>query len=141
MVEFNEEWGGSYVIITSSPDRVYNPETDEDDWYGRRSECTYVLTKNSRDLSKFFAYVGDNIMKRCDNYLYGFMALLSKDFIMQFGDIEEYNLLLDYVFSGVAFYLGYFDWESGMGNSKDAFDIMRFFLSQQISDEEIGHIL
>lgn len=56
IVEFNGEWSESYVIITSSQDKIYNPETDENDWYGRQSECTYVLTKNSKALSKFFAY-------------------------------------------------------------------------------------
>ena len=138
--EFDGEWGGSYVIITSSPDKIHNRETDGDDWYGHRSSCTYVLTKNSYELSKLFAYVGEKIMKRRDNYLYGFMALLAIDFIGQFGDTRKYKIL-NYVLSGVSFYLGYFDWESGMGNPKNAFNIMRFFLLEQISDEEIRHIL
>ena len=38
-------------------------------------------------------------------------------------------------------YLSYYDWESGMGDSKKAFEFMRFFLSQKTSDEEIRHIL
>ena len=138
--EFDGEWGGSYVIITSSSDKIPNHETDEDDWYGHESSCTFVLTKNSNELSKFYAHVEEKVMEERDNYLYGFMALLANDFIGQFGDTYEYNLL-NYIFSGLSFYLGYFDWESGMGNPKDAFNMMRFFLSEQIPDEEIRHIL
>lgn len=138
--EFDGEWGGSYVIITSSPDKIPNTETDENDWYGHESSCTYVLTKNSNELSKLFAHVGEKIMEERDNYLYGFMALLANDFIGQFGDAHEYDLL-DYLFSGLSFYLGHFNWESGMGNPKNAFNMMRFFLSEQISDDEISHIL
>lgn len=141
ITEFDGEWGGAYVVITSSKNRIFNPETDEDDWYGRRSQCTYVLTEKSDALSKFFAYVGESIMERRDNYLYGFMALLANDFIRQFGDADEYRPLLDYVFSGISFYLGYFDWQSGMGNAEEAFKAMRFFLSDKISDDEIRHIL
>ena len=96
LTEFNGEWAGAYVVITSSPDRIYNPETDGDDWNGRRSECTYVLTKDSKELSKIFAYVGDSIMKGRDNYLYGFMALLANDFIRLFGDNYKSSLLLEY---------------------------------------------
>ena len=47
----------------------------------------------------------------------------------------------NHALSGVSFYLGYFDCESRRGNPKDAFNMMRFFLSEQISDEEIHHIL
>lgn len=140
IVDYNREWGGAYVIITSSQDNIFNPETDEDDWFSHKSQSTYVLTKNSIPLSKFFVYIRDKIMERRDNYLYGFMGLLAKDFIKQFGDADDYNLLLDYVFSGVSFYLGYFDWKCGMGKSNNAFKMMRFFLSEQISDEEIRHI-
>lgn len=138
--DFDREWGGAYVVITSSPERVFNPETDED-WMGRRAACTYVLTQNAIILSKFIDYVGFNIMERQDNYLYGFMALLANDFIRQFGDPDNHTLLLDYIFSGIAFYLSYYNWENGMGNPKNAFDLMRFFLSENISNEEINHIL
>lgn len=141
IVEFDGEWGGAYVVVTSSKDRIFNPETDDDDWYGRKSQCTYVLTKNAEALSKFFAYVGESIMERRDNYLYGFMALLANDFIRQFGDADEYNPLLDYVFSGTSFYLSHFDWQSAMGNAEEAFKAMRFFLSDNISDEEIRLVL
>ena len=109
LVDYSREWGGAYVVITSSQDKIFNPETDEDDWFSRKSQSTYVLTKNSIPLSKFFIYIRVKIMERRDNFLYGFMALLAKDFIRQFGDTDEYNLLLNYVFSGVSFYLGYFD--------------------------------
>lgn len=136
----DKDWGGAYVIITSSPERVFNPENDEGDWFGRRSSCTYVLTKHSMILSNFFYYVRDNIMGDTDNYLYGFMALLAKDFMKQYGDHDNYYPMLEYLFSGISFYLGCFNWETGMGKSEKAFNIIRFFLSQNTSDEEIGHI-
>ena len=79
IVEFDGEWGGAHVIITSSQDRIHDLKTDGDDWCGRSSECTYVLTRNSKDLSKLFAYVRDDIMEERDNYLYGFIALLAND--------------------------------------------------------------
>lgn len=108
---------------------------------GRRAACTYVLTKHALILSKFLDYVGNKIMDRQDNFLYGFMALLANDFIRQFGDSDNYNLLLDYIFSGVEFYLSYYNWKNGMGDFKKAFEIMRFFLSENMTDEEIQHIL
>ena len=86
LISEDKDWGGAYVIITSSPERVFNPETDKDDWFGRRSSCTYVLTKHSMILSNFFYYVRDNIMGDTDNYLYGFMALLAKDFMVDYDE-------------------------------------------------------
>lgn len=47
----------------------------------------------------------------------------------------------NHALSRVSFYQGYLNWESGMCNPKDAFNMMRFFLSEQISDEEIHYIL
>lgn len=141
LIEFNKEWGGAYVIITSNPDKVFDPEKDEEDWFGRKASCTYVLTKHSIALSKFFKYVDESIMVETDYYLYGFMALLANDFIKEFGDSEDYSLMLNYIFSGVLFYLKYYDGKSAMGNPKKAFKLMKFFLSEKTSDEEIKKIL
>jgi len=69
------------------------------------------------------------------------------DKIMEFNrEWDGYYIIIthspnNHVFSGVSFYLGYFDCESQMDNQKDTFNKMRFFLSEQISDEEIHHIL
>ena len=120
----NNEWEGAYVIITSCKDRVANSTHEED---------TFVLTKHSAILSKLFYYVKENIMGERDFYLYGFMALLANDFIKNFGDINDYTLLLDYISSGIAFYY------KSAGN--DMFQVMRFFLSSNINDEDIKHIL
>lgn len=139
LVDFEKEWGGAHVVVTSNPERVFDPKRDED-WMGRRAASTYVLTKHALKVSKFIKFVDCNIMARQDNYLFGFMALLVNDFLKQFGDVDNYSLLLDYLFSGVSFYLSYYDWESGMGNSKKAFELMRFFLSEKTSDAEIKHI-
>lgn len=132
----NKEWGGAYVIITSSPENVFNPETDEDNWMGNKSQNTYVVTQHSLILSKFFHYVKDNIMIDRDFHLYGFMALLANDFIKEFGDDVDCKYLLDYIVSGIAFY--YNALETGMDGS--LFRVMRFFLSENISDDEIRHI-
>lgn len=140
LIDFNREWGGAYVVVTSNPERVFDPEIDENDWMGRRAACTYVLTKHALKVSKFLSFVDHNVMARQDNYLFGFIALLANDFIKQFGDVDNYTLLLDYLFSGVSFYFSYYDGESGMGNSRKAFELMRFFLSEKTSDEEIRHI-
>ena len=67
--------------------------------------------------------------------------------ILEFnGELGESYVIIthspnDYTLSGVSFYQGYLNWESGMCNPKDAFNMMRFFLSEQISDEEIHYIL
>lgn len=137
----NTEWGGAYVIVTSSPEKVFNPETDEDDWYGHNSATTYVLTNHSILVSKLFYYVKENLMDGKDNYLYGFMALLANDFIMEFGDPESPEPLLNYICLGVSFYLNHFGWENGMVKSEKAFKMMKFFLSVKTSDEAIKKIL
>lgn len=108
----NQEWGGAYVIITSAAERVFNPKTDEDDWYGRKSEDTYVVTKHSLILSKLFWYVKENIMKEKDFHLYGFMAFLANDFIDEFGDLDNYNPLLNHVASGISFYYKFSDFKN-----------------------------
>ena len=141
LVEFNKKWGGAYVIVTSNPKMVFNPETDEDDWFGHRSSATYVLTQNAVILSKFLRFIDCNVMASQDNYLFGFIALLANDFIRQLGHLKDSKPILEYLFSGVSFYLSFYDWENGMGNSKKAFEFMRFFLSENISDDEIRHIL
>ena len=132
----DEEWGGAYVIITSSPDRVFNLETDEDNWIGNRSQDTYVLTQHSLILSKFFYYVKDNIMIDRDFYLYGFMALMANDFIREFGDGIDYRYLLDYLVSGISFYYNALE----SSDYRFMFRVMRFFLSENVTDEEIRRI-
>ncbi len=124
------EWGGAEIVITSDSKRVFNPETDKDDWFGRRSSCTYVLTKHSMLLSNFIYYVSRKIMDRTDFYLYNFMAFLAKDYINFFGE-ENPTQLLNHIFYGVAAYCKYYDWE--IGNRDTISDFMKFFLS----DEEL----
>lgn len=121
----DNEWGGAYVIITSSNEKIKNTRTDND---------TFVVTRHSLILSKLFWYVKENIMYERDFHLYGFMALLANDFIKEFGDINNYNLLLGYVTSGISFYYQLY-------GKFDKFKLMRFFLSPNISDEDIKHIL
>ena len=132
----NDEWGGAYVIITSSPDRVFDPETDEDNWIGNRSQDTYVVTQHSVMLSKFFYFVKDSIMIDRDYYLYGFMALLANDFLREFGDDVDCRYLLDYIVSGIAFYYN----AKETSSDESLFGAMRFFLSENIPDEEIKRI-
>ena len=136
MVLPDMEWGGAYVIITSSPDRVFDPETDEDNWIGNRSQDTYVVTRHSMMLSGFFHHVKDNIMMDRDYYLYGFMALLANDFLREFGDGVDCRYLLDHIVSGISFYYNAME----TGGDEHRFEMMRFFLSENISDEEIRRI-
>ena len=124
----NREWGGEEIIITSSPERVFNPETDEDDWFGRRSACTYVLTKHAMLLSNLFYYVNVNIMTGRDFYLYNFMAYLAIDYINQFGD-ENPIQLISHVVYGVAAYCKYYDFK--VGSRKTILNFMKFFLSDE----------
>jgi len=135
-----DEWSGAYVVITSNEDDIFDPQTDEDDWYGRRSQDTYVLTKHAKVLSGLFYYVKENVLGDRDNYLYGFMALLANDYIRQNGD-DDYLSLLKYVIDKIYGYFLYYDWEVGMSDSNEAFDVMRNYLSDKISDEEINKIL
>ena len=135
----NTEWGGAYVIISSSAEFIERHKNEAEETYVN-SQDTYVLTQHSIILSNLFDYVKENIMKGRDFYLYGFMALLANDFIRQFGDAEDYTLILEYVVEGISFYCKFNDWECGM-DSNLAFEIMRFFLSEQISTSEIKHIL
>lgn len=130
----NDEWGGAHVIITSSPEDVFDPESDEDDWLSRRSQDTYVVTKHSKALSKVFWHVKENILDERDFHLYGFMAFLANDFLKEFGDLDDCTLMLEYVASGILFYYKFF-------YEFDKFQLMRFFLSQNISDEEIKNML
>ena len=120
----NNEWGGGYVIITSSEENLKNFRIDD---------VTVVITQHSMILSKLFHYVKENIMVGRDFYLYGFMALLANDFIRQFGDLNDFNPLLDYVVSGISFYC--------QCDVTEMFDMMRFFLSDNVTDEEINKIL
>lgn len=120
----NVEWGGANVIITSCKDRVKNSTHDND---------IFVLTKHSIELSKLFYYVKENIMDKRDFRLYGFMALLANDFIEEFGDLNDYTLLLNHIISGIAFYY--------LFPGEDMFNVMRFLLSYNIHDGDIKHIL
>ena len=54
------EWGGAYVIVTSNEEDIFNSETDEDDWHGRKSQDIYVFTKHAKILSGLFYYIKEN---------------------------------------------------------------------------------
>ena len=120
----NSEWRGAHVIIRSSESKT------DDNKFGD----IHVITKHSKTLSKLFHYVKENIMEARDFYLYGFMALLANDFIRNFGDGKNPNYLLEYVTSGISFYYQF-------RGCTDMFNLMRFFLSSNITDEEIMGIL
>ncbi len=135
------EWGGAYVIVTSNEEDIFNPEIDEDDWHGRKSQDIYVLTKHAKILSGLFYYVKENVLNDRDNYLYGFMALLANDYLRLYGDDEDYLPLLKYITDKIYGYFLYYNWEVGMGNSNEAFDVMRNYLSSEINDDEIKKIL
>lgn len=117
-----KEWGGAYVIVTSSSPKKIGREDD-----------TFVVSRHSLIISKLFYYVKEKVMIERDFHLYGFMALLANDFIREFGDMDDYTQLLDYITSGISFYY--------KNCEKDPFEIMRFFLSPNISDEDIRKIL
>lgn len=141
IIKPTEEWGGAYVIITSSEERVFDPEKEEEDFYGHRAHDFFVLTKHAEILSGLFYYVKENILGGRDNYLYGFMALLANDYLRNFGESDDYTQLLKYIIDKIYGYFLYYDWENGMGDSKEAFDVMRNYLSDETSDEEIKKIL
>ena len=141
MFPLNREWAGAYVIVTSDEKEVFNPETDKDNWYGHRGQCTYVLTQHAKILSNIFYYVRDNIMNGRDFHLYGFMALLANDYIRQFDDPEDPYGLLDYVANGVGAYCQFIYWEERKLDYKIVFKFMRSCLSREITDNEIMHVL
>lgn len=141
LIKPTEEWGGAYVIITSSEEEFDNLKNNNEDFYGRNTQDTYVLTRHAEILSGLFYYVKENIMGSRDNYLYGFMALLANDYIQQNGESEDYSEFLEYIIQKIYAYFEYYDWENGMGNSEEAFDVMRYYLSDEISDDEIKRIL
>ena len=134
------EWGGAYVIITSDEKEVFNPETDKVYWGDRRPAITYVLTKHAKTLSGLYFYVKHKILDSRDAFLYGFMALLANDYLKLYGDDDDYVPMLKYVIDGIYGYFLYYDWENGMGNHQEAFDVMRNYLSEKTSDEEIRKI-
>ena len=141
IIKPTKEWGGAYIIITSSEEKLLPSESDEMDFYSRREQDTYVLTKHSRELSGLFYYVKENVLGQRDNYLYGFMALLANDYIKQNDEPKDYVPFLEYIINKIYAYFLYYDWGSGMSNSDEAFDVMRYYLSENISDEEIKKIL
>ncbi|MBE6507913.1 MAG: hypothetical protein E7Z77_00715 [Methanobrevibacter sp.] len=139
LISGDSEWGGAYVVISSSADFIENHRKNADENPMIDSD-TYVLTKHSIALSGIFRYVKENVMEERDFHLYGFMAILANDFLRQFGDPDDSTFLLEYVFEGISFYCQFNDWECGT-EYDFGFEIMRFFLSENISDEEIRHIL
>lgn len=140
IIKPTNEWGGSYVIITSNEKDIFDSETDEDDWYGRKSQDVYVLTKHAKILSGLFYHIKENILGDRDNYLYGFMALLANDYLRLYGD-DDCLLMLKYIVDKIYGYFLYYNWEVGMGDSNEAFDVMRNYLSSEIKDDEIKKIL
>lgn len=141
VIKPTKEWGGAYVIITSSEEDIFNPEIDGNDWYGRNSQDLYVITKHAKVLSGLFYHVKENVLGDWDNYLYGFMALLANDYLRANDEDCEYTPMLKYIIDKIYGYFLYYDWEVGMGDSKEAFDVMRSYLSDKTSDEEINKIL
>ena len=141
IIKRKKDWGGANVIITSCEEDIFDPKTDEDDWYGRKSMDLYVLTKHSKILSGLFYYVKENVLDERDNYLYGFMALLANDYLRNYGDDGDYRPLLKYIIDKIYEYFVYFDWEVSMDDSKVAFDVMRSYLSDKTCDDEIKKIL
>lgn len=134
------EWGGAYVVITSDENDVFDPERDEVYWADKRPLITYVVTKHAKRLSGLFEYVKMNILESRDAFLYGFMALLANDYLKNYGDDDNHVPMLKYVIDGIYGYFLYYDWENGMGNSQEAFDVMRNYLSDKTSDDEIQKI-
>ncbi len=124
----NIEWGGGEVVITSNPERIFNPETGENDWFGRKTACTYVLTKHALILSKFFYYVDENLLTGSDYHLYKFMAFLAIDYINEFGD-DNANQLLNHIYYGLKAYLKYYNWEIAKKDTISKF--MAFFLTDK----------
>lgn len=134
------EWGGAYVVITSDENEVFDPKRDEVYWADKRPLITYVVTQHAKILSGLYFYVKHKILDSRDGYLYGFMALLANDYLKLYGDDDEYVPLLKYVIDGIYGYFLYYDWENGMGSEEEAFDVMRNYLSEKTSDEEIQKI-
>lgn len=140
-----ECWGGADVMITSDPNRVFNPETDEDDWFGRRSSTTYVLTKNANALSGLIFYVKDNIMKYYgkDLFLYDLIALFANNYIEKVGDYDDYYPLLRYLYKGIEEYCYLFYWPHDKKSTKykrssthdETKDFMKF-LKEFMDDDE-----
>lgn len=79
-------------------------------------------------------------MYRRDFYLYALMELAANDFIRQYGDINDYLSLFDYLAKGVSEYCNETNFKY-FPNSKEFFDFARGFLSDNISDEEIKFML
>ena len=139
IIKPTNEWGGAHVIITSSKEHIIKLETG-DDWYDHKSNDLYVLTKHAKMLSGLFYYVKENVLDNRDNYLYGFMALLANDYIRKYEDDDFYHLL-KYVIDKIYAYFLYFNWEVTMNDSEAAFDVMRNYLSDKTTDDEIKKIL
>ena len=140
LIRPTHEWGGAYVVITSDENEVFNPETDEVYWADKRPLITYVVTQHAKMLSGLYYYVKLNILDSRDAFLYGFMALLANDYLKIYGDDDYYVPMLKYVIDGIYGYFLYYDWENGMGNETEAFDVMRNYLSDKTTDEEIKKI-
>lgn len=137
LFEDSGEWGGAHVIITSDEEKAMELMKGEED---SKSGDLYVLSQNSESLSGLFNYVKENVMPVRDNYLYAFMALSAIDFIRRYGDDDSISLL-KYIVQNIKGYLAYFDWKSAMGDKGEAFKVMRYYLSSQVTDDEISFML
>lgn len=69
------------------------------------------------------------------------MALLAIDYLRQNEESDEYNPLLKYVIDNIYAYFLYFNWESGIKDIGESFDVMRNYLSDEISNNEISKVL
>ena len=131
IIKPTDEWGGAHVIITSSNEKASNHDAND----------ICVLTRHSQILSGLFFYVKENILIDRDFFLYGFMALLAIDYIRQNEESDDYNPFLKYVIDNIYAYFLYFNWESGIKDISESFDVMRNYLSDEISNNEISKVL
>lgn len=131
IIKPTDEWGGAHVIITSSNEKALNHDAND----------ICVLTRHSQILSGLFFYIKENILFDRDFFLYGFMALLAIDYLRQNGESDDYNPFLKYVIDNIYAYFLYFNWESGIKDIGESFDVMRNYLSDEISNNEISKVL
>ena len=135
-ITLEKEWNDSYVIITSSPDLIMNHKNNLSN---HKFACTLVITKNSAILSNFLNYVSKNIMINKDFYLFKLIAILSNDYIKQYGDMDDYYPLLNHLINRIYYYCKFYEYEWADANS--IFKFIRLLASENISDEEINQAL
>lgn len=123
-----EEWNDAYVIITSSKEKSVNIDSKE----------IYVITKHSTILSALFYFFKENILESDDYFLFGFMALLAIDYIRQNDESDDYVPFLSYIIDKIYSFFSYCDWNYNL-KEIDRFDFFRYYLSSNISNNEISN--